>query len=141
MAGTLPACSDNTVVDVPDTGPMIEGDWSADSGYRAVALLDPATTAVFAANDQTAIGVIAALTDAGRLVPEDLSVVGFDDTPESGFVRPSLTTVHQDFDEVGRRAIDVLVAALTGSGAEIPRAIQPWLVVRESTAGLAPELR
>jgi len=121
--------------------PIIEGDWSAEFGYRSVARLEPTTTAVVAANDQMAIGVIAALIDAGRSVPGEVSVVGFDDTPESAFVRPSLTTVHQDFDEVGRQAIEVLVAALAGTEPPIPHPIEPWLVVRDSTDRVAKPLR
>ncbi|MFC5502879.1 LacI family DNA-binding transcriptional regulator [Lysinimonas soli] len=124
-----------------EPGRVVEGDWTAEFGYRAVALLDPATTAVVAANDQMAIGVIAALLDAGRSVPGEVSVVGFDDVPEAEFVRPSLTTVHQDFDEVGRRAIEVLVAALTGAEPPARQPIEPWLVVRASTARVAADLR
>jgi DNA-binding LacI/PurR family transcriptional regulator len=113
--------------------PTLTGDWSADSGYAAGASLDPAATAVVCGNDQMALGLIHALADAGRRVPQDVSVVGFDDIPESAHSLPPLTTIHQDFEEVGRRAVAELVRLLDGEpGAG--GAIAPTLVVRESTA-------
>ena len=75
-------------------------------------------TAIFAANDQTALGVIRGLHDAGRRVPEDVSVVGFDDTPESGYFLPPLTTVRQDFGEVGRRCVELLLSLADGEPVE-----------------------
>ena len=82
------------------------GDWSARSGFEAGRSLarERDVTAVFAANDQMAMGLIAALREAGRAVPGDISVVGFDDLPESAYLAPPLTTVRQDFAELGRRA-------------------------------------
>jgi DNA-binding LacI/PurR family transcriptional regulator len=73
------------------------------------------------------------LHDAGRVVPDDVSVVGFDDTQESEFFSPPLTTVRQDLDEVGRRSVDLLLGAI---GGEEPQhvTIEPTLVVRVSTA-------
>jgi DNA-binding LacI/PurR family transcriptional regulator len=119
-------------------GATLTGDWSAASGFAAAADLDPATTAVVAANDQMAIGLLAALADAGRTVPGDISVVGFDDVPEAPYVRPALTTVHQDFALVGRRAVEALLAQLApaadGEGAPLETTIPPRLVVRASTA-------
>jgi DNA-binding LacI/PurR family transcriptional regulator len=117
-------------------GEPLAGDWSAASGFAAAARLDPATTAVVVANDQMAIGLLAALADAGRSVPDDISVVGFDDVPEAAYVRPALTTVHQDFALIGRRAVEALLAQFApdtsdeASDAPIP----PRLVVRASTA-------
>jgi DNA-binding LacI/PurR family transcriptional regulator len=75
------------------------GDWTPGSGYDAGRRLaaDPEVTAVFAANDQMALGILLALAEAGRAVPDDVSVVGFDDTPESAFFRPPLTTLRQGF--------------------------------------------
>ena len=66
-------------------------------------------TAVFCANDPMALGLLRALSEQGRRVPEDVSVVGFDDIPESAYFLPPLTTVRQDFGELGRRALDALV--------------------------------
>jgi DNA-binding LacI/PurR family transcriptional regulator len=115
------------------------GDWSAESGYHAgVELAKLAeVTAVFAANDQMAIGVLRAMAEAGRKVPRDVSVVGFDDIPEAGYLIPPLTTVRQDFTAVGHRAIEVLRRAIQHADAEadtLARLIDPELVVRSSTA-------
>lgn len=114
------------------------GDWSSRSGYEAglEVARDPRVTAVFAANDQMAIGLLRALAEAGRAVPHDVSVVGFDDIPEAAYLIPPLTTVRQDFGAVGRRAIEILQAAIAGAepGAETPaRLIGPRLVVRASS--------
>jgi DNA-binding LacI/PurR family transcriptional regulator len=119
--------------------PHLEGDWTAASGYRIGAELVRRTdvTAVFAANDQMALGLLRALWEAGRSVPRDVSVVGFDDIPEAEFLIPPLTTVRQDFTEVGHRAIEILRAALAepDPDADVPdRLVQPELVVRASTA-------
>jgi DNA-binding LacI/PurR family transcriptional regulator len=92
--------------------PRLRGDWTADSGYAAAASLDPRATAVLCGNDHMALGLIHALADRGRRVPGDVSVVGFDDIPEAAHSLPPLTTVHQDFEEVGRRAVAHLIAIL-----------------------------
>lgn len=117
--------------------PVLTGDWSAESGYRAgIRLADePSSTAVFVANDHMALGVLRALHDAGRLVPDDVSVVGFDDVPESSSFQPSLTTVHQDFAEVGRRCITRVRAQIRGEAPELGTdLVSTRLVVRQSTA-------
>ena len=124
----------------------LEGDWTAASGYRAGAEIAERydVTAVFAANDQMALGLLRALWEAGRRVPQDVSVVGFDDIPEAEFLVPPLTTVSQDFTEVGHRAIEILQAAITDPdpGTDLPeRLIQPELVVRASTAAPGPQKR
>ena len=115
----------------------LRGDWSPRSGYRAGAELARRreVTAVFAANDQMALGVIHALVERDVRVPEDVSVVGFDDIPEAEYFLPRLTTVRQDFDEVGRRGLDLLLHIL-GDLAEDHRErvmIAPTLVVRHSS--------
>lgn len=117
----------------------LEGDWTAAAGYAAgpALLARPEVTAVVVANDQMALGLLRALWEAGRSVPGDVSVVGFDDIPEAEFLIPPLTTVRQDFAAVGHRAIEILRAAIAGPGPEtdLPeRLIQPELVVRSSTA-------
>ena len=118
-------------------GRLIPGDWSAAGGYQAGAELaaDPDVTAVFGANDQTAMGVLRALHEHGRSVPGDVSVVGFDDTPDSGYLVPPLTTVRQDLREVGQRAVELLLAHVAGD--EDPRhlLVPPVLVTRASSAG------
>jgi DNA-binding LacI/PurR family transcriptional regulator len=114
----------------------LSGDWSAASGYRAgLQLLDVAgVTAVFAANDQMALGLMLALQRNGVRVPEDISVVGFDDIPEAEFFLPPLTTVQQNFDLVGRDSVEVLLSTLHGNPPSVERRpLPPELVVREST--------
>ena len=80
-------------------------------------------TAVFCANDTLALGLIRALTERDRRVPDDISVVGFDDVTEAGYFLPPLTTVRQDFGEVGRLALSALVdriASGPGPGVHLP---------------------
>ena len=117
-------------------GAELTGDWSAQSGYEAGLLIadDPGTTAVFAANDAMALGLLKALHERGRRVPEDISVVGFDDVPEAAYYWPALTTVRQDFAELGTRAVGLALSALRD--AELPSSdlVRPELVVRASTS-------
>jgi DNA-binding LacI/PurR family transcriptional regulator len=112
------------------------GDWSSASGFAAGQRIaaDPDVTAVFVANDQMALGVLQALGQAGRDVPGDVSVVGFDDTPESGFYRPALTTVQMDFAEVGRRCVERLIELINDCTLQPQPPVPPELVVRASTA-------
>lgn len=112
----------------------LEGDWHADSGYACGPSIDPDATAVFCSNDQMALGLIHALSDAGRSVPGDVSVVGFDDIPESAHSLPPLTTVHQDFEGVGHRAVELILAQLNGDEAPATAQLTPWLVERSSVA-------
>jgi DNA-binding LacI/PurR family transcriptional regulator len=118
--------------------PVLEGDWSPDSGFAAGRELaaDGSVTAVFAAGDEMAIGLIHALREAGRRVPEDISVVGFDGNPVFAYVTPPLTTVRQPFDEAAREGIRLLVHAIETPDTEPPPASEPpvELVVRGSTA-------
>ncbi|MFE9423777.1 LacI family DNA-binding transcriptional regulator [Kitasatospora sp. NPDC006697] len=117
--------------------PVVRGDWSAESGYRAGMLLadDPDCTAVFAANDQMALGLLRAFHERGRRVPQDVSVVGFDDIAESCDFIPPLTTVHQDFAEVGRRCVEGVLKQIRNQTAEQGTTLVPTrLVVRASTA-------
>ena len=90
---------------------------------------------MFAANDDMAIGLIRALTEAGRRVPEDVSVVGFDDIPVAAYVTPPLTTVRQPFDTVAQEGLKRLVHAIENPQAEALPASDPPvdLVVRAST--------
>ncbi|MFI7632922.1 LacI family DNA-binding transcriptional regulator [Nonomuraea sp. NPDC049400] len=118
---------------------VLRGDWSSRSGYQLGQRLaqDSQVTAVFVANDQMALGVLRALREAGRRVPEDVSVVGFDDIPESAYFWPPLTTVRQDFSEVGRHAFHLLIDRMAGTEPDRRRLVEPELVVRESTAPAA----
>lgn len=116
-------------------GPLMRGDWTAESGYRIGGQLlrrDPPPTAVFVANDLMAIGFIRAMFEAGVRVPEDISVVGFDDIPGVSHIVPSLTTVRQDIIRLGRQCIDMLLARLNGVDTEFPL-VPSELVVRDST--------
>ncbi len=119
----------------PRVAPLV-GDWSARGGYAAGIRLarDPDVTAVFAANDQTALGIMRALHEAGRNVPDDVSLVGFDDTPESGYFLPALTTIRQDFAEVGSRSVGLLLSLMDGDLAERHIVVPPKMVVRNSSA-------
>ncbi|AXG82269.1 LacI family DNA-binding transcriptional regulator [Streptomyces paludis] len=117
--------------------PLLRGDWSAESGYRAGQRLarEPGCTAVFAANDQMALGLLRALHESGRAVPEQVSVVGFDDIPDANSYLPPLTTVHQDFAEVGRRCVEGALRQIREHTEEHGTTLVPTrLVVRESTA-------
>jgi DNA-binding LacI/PurR family transcriptional regulator len=120
---------------------ILAGDWSPASGYRAgLALADePGVTAVFVGNDQMAVGVIRALYEKGKRVPQDVSVVGFDDIPEAAYLSPPLTTVRQPFDEVGRRCLRHLLDQIE-AGERIQRRdiVRPQLVTRESTGPVRP---
>ena len=121
--------------DVPLEESLV-GDWSAASGYAAVMASphDFRGSALLCANDQMAMGACAALADRGLQVPRDVSVVGIDDTPESGYLRPALTTVRLDFDKQGRESMLDLIAHIEGR--ERPESEGPSveLVVRGSTA-------
>jgi DNA-binding LacI/PurR family transcriptional regulator len=126
-------------VEVP---PALTGDWSPRSGYEAGQIISrmPEVTAVFVANDQMALGVLRALNEHGKRVPDDVSLVGFDDIPEAEFYSPPLTTVRQPFDTVGRRSLKALLSEIeTGRAVKARVVIPPELIVRESTA--APSSR
>lgn len=113
---------------------LIPCDWSAERGYeegrRMVAGTLP--TAVFAANDQLALGLLHAFAEAGVAVPADVSVVGFDDIAGSSHFFPPLTTVRQEFGDLGRRCLELLVAAIAGQEAASAM-VAPHLVVRDSS--------
>ncbi|NQX13749.1 LacI family DNA-binding transcriptional regulator [Microbacteriaceae bacterium VKM Ac-2855] len=100
--------------------PTVVGDWSTRSGYYAGTELatDPDLTAVFAANDQMALGLLAAFADAGLRVPDDVSVIGFDDIPEAHYFHPGLSTVRFDFEAVGRLAVDRILALMGSDDVE-----------------------
>jgi DNA-binding LacI/PurR family transcriptional regulator len=122
-----------------EPGLCVDGDWSPESGYAALTqLLDFGArrfTAIVAANDHMALGAIRALRTKGIRVPEDISVVGYDDLPESGFFEPPLTTVHHDFARQGEQSVEVLLRMINREPAEpLLQLLRPELVVRESTA-------
>lgn len=115
----------------------VRGDWTSRSGYDAASAWiadggQPAS-AVFVANDQMALGLLRAVADSGRRVPEDLAVVGFDDIVDAAEYRPPLTTVQQDFDGLGARAVTVLVDMLEHGATAGRHEVPASLVVRASS--------
>jgi DNA-binding LacI/PurR family transcriptional regulator len=113
------------------------GDWTASSGYTAgMQLLEnPAVTAIFAASDQMALGVLRSAYERGIRVPEDLSIVGYDDGPDSAYFSPPLTTMKQDFGRLGARAFAIASALAEGTPSPAAQEVYaPELVVRQSTA-------
>lgn len=131
MQGYLDELNDR---DLRTRAPIL-GDWTAHFGYYAglELLRFRDFTALFAGNDQMALGFIHACWDSGLDVPGDISVVGFDDIPEAAHFYPPLTTVRQNFAEIGRRAISLLLAELQGDPVDHAQ-IEPELVVRRSSA-------
>jgi DNA-binding LacI/PurR family transcriptional regulator len=123
----------------PVTEPLA-GDWSARSGYEVGRVLaaDPDVTAVFAANDQMAIGAMRALHEAGREVPRDVSMVGFDDAPDSAYQLIPLTTVRQDFAAASRRALQTLVASIEDQADDQRSYRFPVVLVVRASSGPAP---
>ncbi|HZC39412.1 MAG TPA: LacI family DNA-binding transcriptional regulator [Streptosporangiaceae bacterium] len=116
---------------------LMAGDWSSASGYQIGLQIaaDRSVTAVLCGNDHMALGLLRALAERGRRVPADISVVGYDDIPESAFFLPPLTTVRQDFGELGRRALDLLVEMINGKGTPgTVLRIPPHLVARSSAS-------
>ncbi|MEU4216833.1 LacI family DNA-binding transcriptional regulator [Actinoplanes sp. NPDC026623] len=117
--------------------PLVTADWSASSGYDAGRMLArmPEVTAVFAANDHQALGLLRAFSEHGRRVPHDVSVVGFDDVPEAAFFIPPLTTVRPDFDAVAQAGLGLLLAQIADEATPPNRiVIAPALVERASVA-------
>jgi DNA-binding LacI/PurR family transcriptional regulator len=115
--------------------PLLTGDWSAASGYRNGQVLArmPEVTAIFTANDHLALGLLRALSEHGRRVPQDVSIVGFDDVPEAAFYTPPLSTVRPDFDAVATASLELLLAQIeSGEPSSTRRTIAPTLIRRES---------
>jgi LacI family transcriptional regulator len=117
---------------------VVTGWFTEEGGFEAARSLLAAGrefSAVFAANDLSAIGVVSAITQSGRRVPEDVSVVGFDDLRIAAFVSPPLTSIQQPALEIGRRATEILIDLTQGrQGKELRYLLEPKLVIRGSTA-------
>ncbi|WP_374514212.1 LacI family DNA-binding transcriptional regulator [Brevundimonas sp.] len=135
LAGYLEAMA---AAGLPTT--VVEGAFTKASGHEAggkIAAMSPRPDAVFAANDNMAIGAMLALQEAGVRVPEDMAIVGFDDVPLAGLVHPGLTTLRINIAEMGRRALERLVSHIQSAGAADADAacevVRPELVVRPST--------
>lgn len=117
--------------------PLIAADWSAASGFQAGQMIArmKETTAIFAANDHLALGILRALHEHGRRVPEEISIVGFDDVPEAEFYIPPLTTIRPDFDAVAVATLELLLEQIEGAASHGQRrVIPPELVARQSVA-------
>jgi LacI family transcriptional regulator len=121
-----------------DPALVVEGDFDYESGFRAgrtlLGLASP-PTAVFAASDQMALGVYEAVRKKGLRVPEDVSVLGFDDLPEARWASPPLTTVRQPLADMGKLAARTVLRMVHGEAVDSPRVeLATRLVTRESTA-------
>ena len=114
----------------------LDATWEPSSGVPLGAALaeSPGVTAVFCGNDEVAMGVIRGILQTGRRVPDDISVVGFDDHPLGALWTPPLTTVRQDFAGMGRRGFDLLLAVLEGREGKRFSSERPQLIVRDSAA-------
>ena len=116
----------------------VEGDWTALGGYQATKKLlcsSPDFTALVVGNDQMALGAMRALRESGLRIPEDVSVVGFDDIAESSFFEPPLTTIRQDFAALGKRGIEYLIERIINPDLPVEQqVIYPELIERASTA-------
>ncbi|MEM8859849.1 MAG: LacI family DNA-binding transcriptional regulator, partial [Chloroflexota bacterium] len=133
LAGYKQAMLDH---DLPIENLIIEGDFSEQSGVMAVENLlnrGPTFTAIFAANDQMAMGIRLALYRRGIRVPEEVSIIGFDDQPASAFLTPPLTTVRQPAIDIGRSAALRLLAKIRNEAEEIEN-FEAKLMIRDSVA-------
>jgi len=120
-----------------DPNISIQGDWSSDSGYACTKeLLEKSdVSAIFYSSDYTALGGLKALSDLGIKAPKEISIVGFDDTPEARFFIPSLTTIRLNFREQGRLAFNLLINKSSRENRHI--FLLPELIIRESTSKFA----
>ena len=139
LRGYRDALRDAGLTPSPDL--EIEGSYTSESGWLAADVftrLDPRPTAIFAANDRSALSLISALQNQGLAVPEALSVVGFDDIPSARYASPPLTSVHVPIRDVAVQAVERLVALVRDRDTETRQQVLPVeLVVRQSTAALA----
>ncbi len=131
---------------IPANQALIEaGDFSTEAGHRCtqrlLSLREP-PTAIFAANDQSAIGAMEAAREAGLRIPEDLSIVGFDNIPEASYVNPGLTTVDQFIDRMGYQATQMLISLIHGKPLETDQyRIATQLVIRDSCQAITVDAR
>ena len=121
--------------------PLLPSGWDARAGYQAGKILarDGGATAVLCGNDDLALGLMRALHEEGLRVPEDVSVVGFDDAPQSSYLAPSLSTVHLDFVGLGQEATRLLSAQVSDAPSRARAAATPELIIRESVGVANPE--
>ena len=117
-------------------GPLaVEGDWQISTGYDIASKYDfNGITGIVCGNDHTALGVLRALDERGISVPDEISLVGFDDIPEAAFFSPPLTTVRQDFFAIGKLAITGLLGQIEQGKPMVGELIGLQLIIRKSTA-------
>ncbi|MFO7682506.1 MAG: LacI family DNA-binding transcriptional regulator [Chloroflexota bacterium] len=123
-----------------DESYITHGDWTPSSGERSIRMLldwHPEMDAVFACNDQMALGAMKSARQLGRRIPEDLAIVGFDDIPEAPYFDPALTTIHQDLSEMGREGVRQLISIINNPDhpSTDPIKLLPTLIVRQSALG------
>lgn len=121
----------------PESSLVLKGDFTESSGYRKAQVIlrrTPRPTAVFAANDYMAVGLMSGLADAGIRVPQDIAVTGFDDIAIAQYLTPPLTTVRVDAYELGQRAVRRWIAAAGADGEpdRVRDIVPATLVVRRS---------
>jgi DNA-binding LacI/PurR family transcriptional regulator len=117
----------------------LPGDWNIETGYqlgKALDLESEGITAIFAANDNLALGIMHAFRERGISIPGRVSIVGFDDVPEAPYFAPPLTTLKPDLAELGRVSMGLILGYLKGESVERINVVEPELVIRESTAPL-----
>ena len=127
----------STMLNANLTPMIVDGDWEIETGYRIAGEIDfiaKGITAVFVANDRMALGLIHSLREQGISIPEQLSVIGFDDLEESQYSWPPLTTMRQDFRALGDTAMQLLLRELSGKATKKVDRLVPELVLRKSTA-------
>ncbi len=125
-----------------DVSLVREGELDEDSGRRetlALLSLPLPPTALFCVNDRTAFGALAALAERGQRVPEDVSIVGFDDIPLAALIRPALTTVRQPAHELGRLAATFLLGRIAHPETPHQRSVRPCQLVARQSSGRAPD--
>jgi len=124
---------------IPFDGSLIEhGDWSYEGGYEAMGRLlakTPKVTALFAQNDQMAVGAMRALHEAGRKIPDDVAIIGYDDVPAAAYSHPPLTTVRQPMQQVGEVATRLLIELIKDPDAERKEVLLKTELIRRQTCG------
>lgn len=123
---------------------VLEGDFQQQTSYEATRNLlqsvDPPPTAIFASNDLSAFGVMDAAREHGFQIPDDISIIGFDDVPQASFVYPKLTTVRQPLEQMGQVAAQMLLEQIEDPSRPPQRVeLATQLVIRDSCAGIDPK--
>lgn len=135
LSGYRSALADHGLAARPEF--ELAGDYTVEAGYDLVPeilRMSPLPTAIMAPNDQSAVGVLRGLNQAGVSVPEQMSVTGFDDVPSSRFITPSLTTAHVPVREMGELAIQTIVDRIGGREHDAEELLAVDVVVRRSSA-------